>query len=504
MSLPGPATREARASERPGRPTPPLRRDKRILAVVLGLLLGAALTGIGVGALFHAPESHVVRREPSLRVIRPSAARTPNDVATGEQPTTQKERAVRPPTPRAPTRARQLLPALVAADEWPSEPVAPHPVEDARFLEALATLCGPHADAAVRPWYGPWILQAARSFEADPFMLGALFFRESECVDAQRAEGMLNLDSALYRADMRGHSYRYTAFAQGTWVPRQLSLSAFPYSPEFVRNPQSSLYFAAAFLRAWEDQVRGLRAAFVQPTEYRSYVSHYFWGDQVQSNREEDAVLVARRRLLEYYGATTPQPPVAWRGFELGCPLDGCPRVVTSTLGDAREDGKRLHAGNDFESYRGEPVRAAADGQIVFAGVDLPGRGAASKLPIWAQKNLDSSEMGAGGLYICIDHGQRHHERLITCYMHLEAAMVAQGRWVKRGEQIGRVGTSGIRQSRPHLHFELHSNHGAQRATDLMHPLALGHPPTHAATKHAKARHRLATSSPTEQRRRSH
>src|SRR5690606_23376053 len=146
----------------------------------------------------------------------------------------------------------------------------------------------------------------------------------------------------------------------------------------------------------------------------------YFWGDQVRSHREEDWVLVERRRLLEYYGALTPRSPIKWRGFELGCPLDGCPRLVTSTLGDPRANGARLHKGNDFESTIGEPVRAIADGTVVFAGVDLPGRGSASRIPIWAQRNVDPGEMGAGGLYVCIDHGTSDEGAdLVSCYMHL-------------------------------------------------------------------------------------
>ena len=110
----------------------------------------------------------------------------------------------------------------------------------------------------------------------------------------------------------------------------------------------------------------------------------------------------------------------------------------------------------------------------MFAGVDLPGRGAASKIPIWAQRNVDPAAMGAGGLYVCIDHGtSQSGESLVSCYMHLETASVVLGRTVARGEQVGIVGTSGIKESRPHLHFELHSSAGVHKATDLLRGLAL-------------------------------
>jgi murein DD-endopeptidase MepM/ murein hydrolase activator NlpD len=354
-------------------------------------------------------------------------------------------------------------------------------VDDKRFAEALALLCGPHADPHVRRSYAPWILQAARELGADPFLLGGLIFRLSGCVSQSHGArlGLSGLDAALYQPNLQGGTYRYRVF-DGAWHERTLALDRFPFEPAALRRPEPNLYFAAAFLRGWEEQARGIRAAFVQDSDYRHYVSHYFWGDRVRSHREEDWVLVERRRLLEYYGALAPRPPVVWRGFTLGCPLDGCPRVVTSTLGDSRAGGTRAHKGNDFESTMGEPVRAVGDGKVLFAGVDLPGKGAASKIPIWAQRDVDPTDMGAGGLYVCIDHGtSRTREQLVSCYMHLEAATVVQDRIVKRGEQVGRVGTSGIKESRPHLHFEFHAGDGVHAALEVLKGIALGSPSVH-------------------------
>jgi murein DD-endopeptidase MepM/ murein hydrolase activator NlpD len=382
-------------------------------------------------------------------------------------------------TPRVPSRPRTVLPVLTSTYEWPREPETPVGVDDARFAEALVLLCGPHADREVRTWYAPWILRASRELGADPFLLGAVVFRESRCEKKARGDriGLAGLDPGLLERDLRGGVLHYRAFSDGQWVEKTLALERFPFQGDFIASPESNLYFAAGLLHVFEEAQRGLRGAFVHRSEYRHYVSHYAWGDQVMSHREEDWILVERRRFLEYYGALKPRPPITWRGFELGCPLDGCPRVVTSTLGDSRADGKRLHAGNDFESTQGEPVRAVGDGQVVFAGVDMPGRGAASKIPIWAQRNVDPETMGVGGLYVCIDHGvSSDGEKLMSCYMHLEAATVVQGRLVKRGEQVGRVGTSGIKESRPHLHFELHAGDGVHAALEVLRGLAIGNP----------------------------
>jgi murein DD-endopeptidase MepM/ murein hydrolase activator NlpD len=451
----------------------------RRLAIAGGALGGAVLAVVLIGRLL-APEPEfgvpVARRAASQPAALPDAGPAP-----ASTPAPKGKRTGRPEAPRTLDFAQTAYPALTSIYDWPPEPDAParETLDDARFTEALVLLCGPHADREVRAWYAQFLLQSAREFQADPFLLGALMFHMSGCVQrAGRARaGLTGIAPSLYRDQIRRGVLRYRVFEEGGWRERSLPLRRFPFEASFIDSPESNLYFAAAFLRAWQEQARGVRAAFPQPSEYRHYVSHFVWGDSVQSHRDEDWILVERRRLLEYYGALKPRAPRRWRGFTLGCPLDGCPRLVTSTLGDSRAGGTRVHAGNDFESTQGEPVRAIATGLVVFAGVDLPGRGAASRIPIWAQRNVDPAAMGAGGLYVCLDHGQsRSGESLVSCYMHLETASVVLGRTVARGEQVGIVGTSGIKESRPHLHFELHSSAGVHKATELLPSLALGNP----------------------------
>lgn len=443
--------------------------------------LATALSGLVLGTVFAAvawfllptqaapvsPASEAKVHEPP----RPSAEDAGSEltsslnVVPGARPT--QRRVVR----------RSPATELTSVYDWPAEPPAPTQVAERSFAEALVLACGPHADLEVREWYAPWILRYARMHGTDPFLVGALMIWATGCSSgvAREGKGLTGLRAELYGRDIHDRAYRYVSFVGGAWQSRSVALDAFPFTESFITNPESSIYFAAAFLRMWNDQQRGLRVAFPQPSEYRHYVSHYVWGDEVRSHREEDLILVQRRRMLEYYDAARPRQTVQWHGFEVGCPLDGCPRVVTSTLGDARAGGARIHAGNDFESLYGEPVRAVADGVVVFAGVDLPGRGAVSRLPIWAQRNVDSSEAGPGGLYVCIDHGRSSAgESLVSCAMHLDAATVVEGRTLRRGEQIGRVGRSGIKQSKPHLHLELHTNAGVRRAVEVLAGLALG------------------------------
>src|SRR5690606_22666721 len=108
---------------------------------------------------------------------------------------------------------------------------------------------------------------------------------------------------------------------------------------------------------------------------------------------------------------------------ELQWPVDG---RTSSEFGDR---GGRLHAGIDIAADTGTPIRAAADGRVVFAG--------------WK---------GAYGRTVDI----RHPGGLKTRYAHQSAIAVSEGEQVRRGQRIGRVGSTGS-STGPHVHFEVRS-----------------------------------------------
>lgn len=88
---------------------------------------------------------------------------------------------------------------------------------------------------------------------------------------------------------------------------------------------------------------------------------------------------------------------------------------------------RAMHEGLDFSAETGTPVLAAADGVVQFTGYH--------------------PEFGN---VIDIDHG----EGLISRYAHLSKTDVKAGALIKRGRQIGAVGTTG-RSTGSHLHFEV-------------------------------------------------
>ncbi len=111
---------------------------------------------------------------------------------------------------------------------------------------------------------------------------------------------------------------------------------------------------------------------------------------------------------------------------------------ITSTFSHSRLHPilgiDRPHHGVDFSARRGTPVRAVADGKILFAG--------------WRK--------GGYGRMIEVTHDSTYSSR----YAHLQRAAqgIRNGTSVHKGQVIGYVGSTGL-STGAHLHFELYQNH---------------------------------------------
>lgn len=86
-----------------------------------------------------------------------------------------------------------------------------------------------------------------------------------------------------------------------------------------------------------------------------------------------------------------------------------------------------LNKGIDIRGKLGEPVLAAADGEVVYSGSGLRGYG---KLVI-----------------------VKHNEQFLSAYAHNRVLVVTEGDKVKAGQKIAEVGFSGTNS--PKLHFEI-------------------------------------------------
>ncbi|MCS7234549.1 MAG: peptidoglycan DD-metalloendopeptidase family protein [Armatimonadota bacterium] len=136
--------------------------------------------------------------------------------------------------------------------------------------------------------------------------------------------------------------------------------------------------------------------------------------------------------LLRQMAPAGPRGPVPrWRlGFGLVWPARGS---LTSGFGLRRHPLfgiVRAHHGVDIAAPWGTPVQAAAAGTVVYAG--------------W---------FGGYGKLVVVDHGGG----LATLYGHLSSIAVSAGQRVRRGDVVGRVGSTGY-STGPHLHFEIRVN----------------------------------------------
>lgn len=386
--------------------------------------------------------------------------------------------------PWSPRRVHGMRPnfiatARVAPTDWPEEPASPSQVDPARFGDALEKLCGWMPPG--RPLrYADWVLRYAREFDDDPFLLGALIYTRT--LGACRPDyegpyggvGLTAIRHDLHWRQLRHGVYHYRVLEDGEWVEREKRMDRYPFGAIRLQRAEENLYFAAALLAMWREQHPSLDRGFEQ-LPHRHYVSHFVWGDRVRSDRDEDRILTDRRRLLQYYGAIGAAPPLHRLGLDLGSPLDGAPRVISSGLGSERDGGERSHRGIDIESLPGEPVHVVADGRVIFAGVDLPGRQHNRQLTRDEYGELPRSEMGRGGRYVCVLHsGDEGPVR--SCYMHMETVEVEAGDELRRGDVIGSVGRTGMRSSAAHLHFELHGEDRLLDPAEVMRGLVIGDP----------------------------
>lgn len=123
--------------------------------------------------------------------------------------------------------------------------------------------------------------------------------------------------------------------------------------------------------------------------------------------------------------ARTLHPPVATATMTQ--PF-GCTTVVQEPWSpECPTDLPRFHSGIDLAAAEGTQVFAAESG--------------------WASLAYNP---GGYGRFVVITHGAR----LSTLYGHLQSALVGAGEWVRAGQPIGLMGSTG-NSTGPHLHFEV-------------------------------------------------
>ena len=159
----------------------------------------------------------------------------------------------------------------------------------------------------------------------------------------------------------------------------------------------------------------------------------------------------ARRYLYNYsaeYGATIQSLEALslavdrnqnfWKHTPTLKPVRG--RVISDSYGprnDPFTHKREFHSGVDFSARTGTAVIATADGVVKY-----------------------SKRHKGYGLFVELLHGRGFYPgrkssvQYSTRYAHMSKLLVKKGQWVKRGDKIGLVGSTG-RSTGPHLHYEV-------------------------------------------------
>ncbi|MFT7433635.1 MAG: murein DD-endopeptidase MepM/ murein hydrolase activator NlpD [Alphaproteobacteria bacterium] len=146
-------------------------------------------------------------------------------------------------------------------------------------------------------------------------------------------------------------------------------------------------------------------------------------GSLVDRTDGMDSMMNASMKLLATQEIEKSQKPYLW-------PLMH-PKSYTSSSFGYRKDPfggrRRFHGGLDFVAPRGAPIVSTGDGIVVFAGYRY-------------------------GYGITVEI--RHAHGFTSRYAHMQETTVKNGKSVKAGDMIGKLGSTG-RSTGPHLHLEI-------------------------------------------------
>jgi murein DD-endopeptidase MepM/ murein hydrolase activator NlpD len=150
-------------------------------------------------------------------------------------------------------------------------------------------------------------------------------------------------------------------------------------------------------------------------------ISSYASSNDTAFREEFEAQMMGNEVKVTDHNRGGSKPDIS--SFSFFTPLRG---IVTSKF-----DPTTKHYGVDIVSVQNEAIKATLDGVVIFTG--------------WTLET---------GYTVCI----QHENDLVSIYKHNSAILKEQGSYVKAGDPIAIIGSSGENSTGPHLHFELWYN----------------------------------------------
>ena len=185
------------------------------------------------------------------------------------------------------------------------------------------------------------------------------------------------------------------------------------------------------------EQLNKEKSMLQAATTERNRILNKVRKDKATFEAEQDELMKASRELQNKIKTLITQKrksqqntPVYFTGGRLAWPLRGKINSPYGTRIHPVFKTKTTHTGIDIDGDKGDPVRAAATGEVLYTG--------------WLR---------GYGMVVILDHGGN----LTTVYAHLSAISTQEGTKANMGDVIGRVGSTGVATGN-HLHFEVRVN----------------------------------------------
>lgn len=159
---------------------------------------------------------------------------------------------------------------------------------------------------------------------------------------------------------------------------------------------------------------------------------NYYERSERELARQSASIQSMIENMTRKSGGTSSQVKVSSSGFIK--PISG---PITSPFGWRTHPifkSRIFHSGIDIGGPNGGAIAASNDGRVIYAG--------------W---------YGGYGKVVILDHGVVNGQPITTLYGHMSAINVSNGQNVKKGQTIGREGSTGY-STGPHCHFEVRVN----------------------------------------------